>query len=169
MSLQPILEPSYWRRRLAAARSLHHSIFVCGDDVWQKIEQKHREILQRHIQPDDAVFDAGCGYGRLVNMLPASHRGEYLGVDLCPDFVAMARKSHPRKQFFTCNLLEAGWDAYLANDFDWAVMISMRPMLIRNLGEEAWGRIREKVLQVADRILYLEYDVTHEGEIDELE
>lgn len=167
MTPQPILEPSYWRNRLAQAKSLHHSIFMCGDSDWQRIEAKHREILQRHIKPEDAVFDAGCGYGRLVDMLPKDHRGEYLGVDLSPDFVNLARQNHPRKQFFVCNLLEPGWDSYLANDFDWAIMISMRPMLVRNLGGDAWDRIREKVLQVADRILYLEYDVTHEGEIDE--
>lgn len=166
MSQQPILEPSFWRQRLQHAKFLHQSVFICGPESWQQIEWKHRQILQDLIKPDASVFDAGCAYGRLIDLLPDDFRGEYLGIDLCPDFVELARKRYPKRQFFICDMLDDGWESYLANDFDWAIMISMRPMIRRNLGDEAWNKIRDKVLQVADRILYLEYDVNHPGEIE---
>src|SRR5436309_2244308 len=93
----PLFDPAYWRDRLKDARAaghLHWSVYRCHLERWKAVEAKHREILARLIGPADSVLDCGCGYGRLVEMMPAGWRGKYLGVDISPDFVELARKKY---------------------------------------------------------------------------
>ncbi len=175
---QPILEPGYWKERLerATKSSLHHAVFHCTEEAWLKIRQKHTEILARTIKAQDSIFDAGCGWGRLLDLLPMNWRGSYLGCDLSPDFIAMARAMHSDRTFFVGDLREANnQNPEILNffddsrmvipRFDWAIFISIRPMIYRNLGKEFWWQIEEAVRTVADKILILEYDPNDEGEI----
>jgi hypothetical protein len=166
---EPINDPAYWRVRLAKADPLHHAVFKCPTERWRAIEAKHREILARLIAPGDSVLDAGCAWGRLLNLLPSEWYGYYLGVDLSPDFVAKAREDHPHRDFRVLDLrdlvgVEPAGDS--GGKFEWAVMVSIRPMVRRNLGDEAWEAMERELRRVAKRLLYLEYDPDSEGSVE---
>lgn len=166
---EKIFNPDYWRVRLenAPRSQRHHAIFRCPLVEWLRIEESHREILARHIRPADAVLDAGCAWGRLITLLPGHWRGPYLGIDISPDFIELARKEHPNFSFEVADLcdLEAYYLGNMNKRFDWAVMISMRPMIRRHMGEETWSRVQMEVETVARRILFLEYDENDPGEV----
>lgn len=175
---EPILDPSYWRRRLEQAQSagrLHEAVFRCPLERWQRIETKHREILARLIQPTDSILDAGCGYGRLLDLMPSHWEGQYFGVDLSPDMIALARehyaahfggKRNEAHCFFIGKLESLQAAIHAARTFDWAILISVRPMVIRNQGGEAWEKMEMELRRVAKRLLYLEYDESDEGSIE---
>lgn len=173
---EAISDPRYWRKRLREAGQLHHAIFRCPLDKWQRIEAKHKEILKEHIQPGDSILDAGCGWGRLLTLLPGEWRGGYWGIDLSPDFVAMAQEQHKRiftvadlrtlptvTEFVNGHILTG--DDY-GEPFDWAILISIRPMIKRHLGDEEWAKIEANLRRVAKRLLYLEYDENDPGSIE---
>ena len=165
---EPILDPAYWEQRLRTATELHHSVFRCDLARWQRIEAKHREILTRHIKPNDAILDAGCGYGRLLTLLPAKWCGPYLGVDLSPALIAKARELHPRRalnHFLVCDLRHI--DVFdIPATWDYAVLISVRPMVRRNCGNEVWAEMERELRRVAKRLCYLEYDELDEGSVE---
>jgi hypothetical protein len=158
-----IFDPNYWKRRLREANERHQAIFKCPKDQWEAIENKHREILKRHIMPHDSILDAGCAWGRLLTLLPKEWVGDYLGVDLSPDFIELARKEHPAHIFEIGDLRYLSSGVLVKKVYDWAVLISIRPMIKRHQGEEVWQEIEDRLPTVADKILLLEYDVSDEG------
>lgn len=167
---EPILDPRYWARRLrdAPKGALHHAIFKCPIDRWLRIEEKHREILKKVIHSDDNIYDGGCGWGRLISLLPQDWKGWYLGVDVSPDFIHIANEQYPSVTHPTCcfsvgDLRGVGKKPYGGNKFDWAILVSIRPMFIRNVGQEGWDEIQMGLMRIAKRILFLEYDENDEG------
>lgn len=169
---EPILDPKYWKRRLrdAPPEALHHAIFRCPTDLWLRIEEKHRKILHGLIGEADNIYDGGCGWGRLLTLLPSDWKGWYLGVDISPDFVEIANKTYPSSSYPTCcfavgDLRKAGKKEYSGVKFDWAILVSIRPMFIRNVGQEGWDEVEEGLLKIAKRILFLEYDENDPGTI----
>jgi SAM-dependent methyltransferase len=185
---EPIGDVAYWRGRLEQAQAqhrrdlLHTAVFRCPLPRWKAIEAKHRQILERHIGPDDSILDAGCGWGRLLGMLPDAWQGVYVGVDLSPDFIAIALQemSTPplpgRKRlvgaFMVGDLTSDATVKALAayptrlHKFHWAVLISIRPMVKRNQGDAVWATMEANIRQVADRLLYLEYDPDCDGFVE---
>lgn len=137
----------------------HHAIFLCPEDRWLRIEAKHREILKRVVKPDTAILDAGCGWGRLLTLMPEHWRGRYLGVDVSPDFVLLANQRYPDRDFLCADILKG----IGREGFDLAVMVSIRPMVKRHMGEAAWERMEREVRKCAKRLLYLEYSDEEEG------
>jgi cyclopropane fatty-acyl-phospholipid synthase-like methyltransferase len=168
VSGKPIFSESFWAERLRNAKERHHAVYVCPRSRWGAIEAKHREILARHIRPDDSVIEAGCAWGRLLDLMPPDWRGPYLGVDLSPDFVEAARRERPGRTFVIADLRDLS--QFEDGLYDWAVMISMRAMVIREAGAAEWGKIEAELRRVARRILILEYSADEEGEVigDEL-
>lgn len=164
---EPIADPAYWKLRLESSRngSLHHSVFRCPADRWERIEQKHRMILSEIVGRTDSIFDAGCGYGRLLGLMPHNWTGMYLGLDLCPEFVELARQHYPSHPFITGSLASLP-TSLQARQYDWAVLISMRPMIKRNLGDDAWAQMERELRRVARKLLYLEYDENDNGSIE---
>ncbi len=163
--VEPISDPAYWKRRLETASELHHSVFRCPLDRWRRIEAKHRQILAKWIGQTDAVLDAGCGYGRLLDLLPPTWTGPYVGVDLSPDMIARARQREAAgRSFYVADLRHLRFlqDGF----FDWAILISVRPMVLRNLGEEEWQKMEAEIRRVARRLLYLEYDEKDGGSVE---
>lgn len=170
---EDILNPLYWKKRLQQSykTELHHSIFNCGTERWRKIEEKHREILKKHIKPHDSIFDAGCGYGRLLTLMPEDWGGWYVGVDISPEFVEMAEKrvGTIAHHFFVMDLQDLSDIREYKYDlvkFDWAILISIRPMVIRNLGQAVWDKMEKEIRSVAKQLMYLEYDPNCEGFIE---
>lgn len=168
---QPIDNPQYWKSRLDAATTageLWKSVFVCPEDRWLRIEEKHRQILAKYIGDIDDVLDCGCGYGRLLNMLPTTWIGHYLGIDSSPDMIELAKRTHPWPfvRFAVGDLRDAESFANMHyGTFQWAVLVSVRPMVRRNLGDDAWAKMEANVRRVALNILYLEYDEADEGSV----
>lgn len=172
---EPIFTPEYWGKRLRDAqlrRELWKSVFVCHEERWLAIEAKHREILARVVEPRWDVFDAGCGYGRLLNLMPPAWEGSYLGCDVSRDMVDLARERHTKTLslegksplFITHDLRERN-ELIDDGEYDLAVMISVRPMVVRNMGQGEWAKMEAEIKRVAKRLLYLEYDPADEGEL----
>ncbi len=164
----PLEDPAYWKGRLDnAPHDLKHwAIYRCHTDLWNAIGEKHREILAKHIRPDDSILDAGCAWGRLLDLLPNNWNGWYWGVDLSPDFIALAKKTHPHNSFKVGRLQ----DVLVIPPVDWIVLVSVRPMLIRHLGSKVWEEIEinlRRSLKVGGRFLYLEYNPELEGSVEE--
>ena len=132
------------------------------DRTVAEIEAKHRKILAETLKPRHSILDAGCAWGRLLDLLPEWWDGRYLGVDLSPDFVKLAQKEHPTREFVVGNL--AAID--LPDRFDLAVLISIRPMIRRNLGDEAWNVMEANLKRHAKKVLYLEYDAEDGGSLE---
>ena len=166
---EPILDPGYWRRRieLAPHGEPHQAVFRCHLSKWKLIEAKHKEILASLIKPTDSILDIGCGWGRLLSLLPREWKGRYTGMDISPDFIALADKLHagPDREFHVgdMRLLDT---VLLANKASWAVMISIRPMVIRNLGEADWAAAERQIRRLASKLLFLEYDENDPGSVE---
>lgn len=175
---QNILDPMYWKCRLdeveASGKPLHHAIFVCTLERWNRIAAVHRRILYQLVNSGDRILDAGCGWGRLLQLLPeewidSGHVSDrYYGIDLSPDFIDFARRLHGLEwydRFICSDLLDFNLDKL--GNFDWVIVVSMRPMITRNLGEKIWLELQAKLLTVAPRLLLLEYDEIDSGTIIE--
>lgn len=158
---EPILETAYWQQRIAEAPpdQLWKAVYNCTEDHWLTVERNHQGILAFAIGPEESILDLGCGWGRLLNMLPDDWCGQYLGVDLSPDFLEMARKRYPHRTFLQADIrYVAGCPLVAANaPWDWAVMISMEAMFKLHVGMETWAPIEKTIRQVAKKLLYLEY------------
>jgi len=175
-----VFSPSFWQKRLADSvkRGLsHYAVFECSYDLWRKIETAHRQILTDTLNPLDNLLDAGCGWGRLLNLLPSWWEGHYVGVDISPDFIDIARTNwrddHSRKHQpkFMQGDLRVGYNwardvLHIGEQFDYAVLISVRPMIVRNMGREAWDEIEKNLRRVARKLLYLEYDANDPGSVE---
>jgi cyclopropane fatty-acyl-phospholipid synthase-like methyltransferase len=164
---EPILDPGFWRGRLASAMARrgerYRAVYETSRGDWRNIEARHRQILATHVKPADSVLDCGCGWGRLLDMMPANWRGSYFGVDLTPDFIDIARQLHDPTLFAVMDLRDL---SHLAGRFDWAVLISIRRMVVKNLGASEWAKMEAEIRRVADRLLFLEYAEDDEGSIE---
>ena len=121
--------------------------------------RRHALILEKLIEPHHSVLDAGCGYGRLLEIMPSSWKGYYLGVDLCPEFIDLARRRHPGREFMVADLRDL---SAVRRRFDWAVLVSIKYTLIGNAGEVVWQQAEDEIKRVADRLLFLEWAVKEE-------
>lgn len=160
-----VFNPDFWRGRLIFSDGeLHRAIYRCSIEQWLVIEARHRAELAQHLRPTDSILDAGCGYGRLLDILPAEWDGRYVGVDLAQDFIHLARRRHPGKQFIVGNLLSLRAQRDCQR-YDWVIAVSLRLMVKTNLGEAVWEQIESNLHHVANKILYLEYEATIPAEI----
>lgn len=173
---KPIYDPKFWRERLhkAVGRGVPHTaVYRISTEEMEKINAKHREILAREVGLADWVFDAGCGYGRLIELLPDKWRGTYAGVDLSPDMIGYAKTIWPlpssstKYEFLSFNVGKI--DEYLTlkfpGDFDVGVCVSIRDMIVHNVGQDEWDRILAAMKRVCQKVLVLEYDPKSEGEV----
>lgn len=178
---EPILDPAYWsqRHREAPAHTPHFAVFKgCSAEEWARIEEAHRKILAAHVRPSDGILDVGCGWGRLLDLLPPDwpgDRGWYMGIDLCPEFIEEAKRRYGtdsirgRAVTFYCLDIRQMYFPPMTETAkaDWAVCISIRPMWRRNVGEAKWDEVQACLFRVAKRILFLEYDEDDPGEVVE--
>lgn len=148
----PVNTTAFWKDRLEKAKGAyrHFSVFIVNPPLWKKINEDHQIILDNEILSTDKVLDCGCGYGRLSEMI----KGEYTGIDFSPDFIDEARKLYPDKRFMIGSL---DYIPFIDNHFDVAVVVSVKAMIIANIGIDAWDKMEKEITRVAKKTLILEY------------
>lgn len=155
----PVGEPEFWSERLERVRvgglSLHKVVYDVSEEVWEDIQEEHREILSRLFDPyrTTRVLDVGCSIGELLDVLPAS--AEYTGVDLSPDLISLARESHPGRNFLVEDVREGL--SFPDRSFDLAICRSLDGMVKEHLGVMVWRQMETEILRVADRLVTLSF------------
>ncbi len=149
---EPVCTPEFWRVRLEQADGeIHRSLFSGSLRQFSVIEAWQRDRVREGIGNGDSILDAGCGYGRLLDLLPLSWWGDYLGVDVSPEFVALARQVHPRREFLVADLRDLRF--LPASSFDVAVCVWIEDMVRLNAGEGVWQAMELELRRVARRVL----------------
>lgn len=155
---EPIFDPKFWGVRLHTATAPHQRICICSEEYWAKVEQRHEAILWNEIKSDDYILDAGCAFGRLLDLLPGNWQGKYLGIDLSEDYIALAKSTYQeseRIKFLVGDLRNL--HQYDNKLFDVGIMISIKQMVVDNAGIEVWDQIHAELKRVCKRLLILEY------------
>lgn len=160
----PVFDPDYWRTRIAEAGSrVRDAVYANACDArWDEIDALWRAALARHVAADTAILDVGCGYGRLLDLMPSWWRGHYLGLDLSVEFVQLARKKLPAVKGPGRAVEFLVWDMRepirnMPYTYDLAVCGMVRGM-VRAAAPDVWPVIEENVKRCAKNVLYLEVD-----------
>ena len=151
---QPVSDPAFWKERLEQAKRgqhLHYSVYLAGPTLWDNIYKIHLQIIEKEIPKGSKVLDIGCGYGRMAPLFD-----KYTGIDISPDFIALAQEIHPDKKFLVADLNKL---PFKDKEFEVGFMVSVRGMIIGNLGEEAWEPMEKECKRVCKKVLVLEYGV----------
>jgi predicted TPR repeat methyltransferase len=73
----------------------------CKSSFWDK----YCELIHPHLEVDTSyILDLGCGTGLAIDYLSCT-ADRYLGVDLSPDMLAIAREKHPDYNFVLTSIL----------------------------------------------------------------
>lgn len=155
---RPIENPEFWKQRMkeVGGRDPRCIFYYAPIDIWDEIDQAHKKIIQENVS--GKVLDAGCGIGRISEWIS----GKYVGVDLMPFFIDEAKKLYPEKRFLVADLRKLPLED---KEFDWAICISIKKMMIRDLGKEKWEKMETELKRVSKKILILEYDHPEQYEI----
>lgn len=151
---QPVSDPAFWKERLKLAKKqghLHYAVYLASDNLWNNINDVHLKILKKEIPAGSKVLDIGCGYGRSSVLFQ-----DYTGVDISPDLLDEARTLYPDKKFVLADL---NYLPFKDKEFDVGFMISVRGMIIGNLGEEAWKPMEAECKRVCKKVVVIEYGV----------
>lgn len=161
---EDVFNPQYWSDRLARAiarEQAHYAVFEGPVEKWNEGRKRQERLLAQHVNRFTSILDVGCGWGRLLGIMPKHWDGPYVGVDICPEFIELARRAWP-KHYFMCRDVRSLHP--LERTYDLAVCCSFKPMVIRNAGVEEWRKIEGNIRAVARRILYLGYDDLDDAE-----
>lgn len=161
MTKSPVDKLDFWHDRIESAKRknrLHHSVYIAGDELWKNILEIHKKILFEEIKPTDKVLDAGCGYGRMSVYWDAD---KYTGVDFSYDFIHEAKKLNPDRNFIVADLKNL--HMFKDKEFDVGFCISIKAMIISNLGQEQWDLMQKELTRVCKKLLILEY-----GNVDDM-
>lgn len=155
--MKEINKLGFWKDRIDKAKKgvEHYSVYICQEAMWERINQVHKEILQKECS--GKVLDAGCGYGRWSELFD-----DYLGVDFSPDFIAEAKAKYPNKDFIVGNLKDL---PFKDKTFDVAFCVSIKRMVQDNLGNEEWELMQKELKRVAKKVLILEYETPEPYEV----
>ena len=75
----------------------------------RETQERRMEVLcEIGVAKDSKVLDFGCGTGQLLSFLQRSlgFEGEYVGYDISPEAIELARSAHPNGRFEVRNILE---------------------------------------------------------------
>jgi SAM-dependent methyltransferase len=151
----PVNEIKYWRERITNAERLgeiYLSVFQTTKRNWAIIREKHKKTCKYFVK--GKVLDVGCGYGRCSEWFK-----DYIGIDFSPDFIEKAKQLYPDKKFEVKDAKDTGFGD---KEFDWAICISMKQMIVREQGIEEWLKIEKELKRIALNILLLEYNSPQE-------
>lgn len=149
---KPVMNPEFWRERLYSSHELRCSVFNTSKENWEEINNHHYKMLTTHIKVNnDKVLEAGCGYGRWAYLFT-----NYTGVDISPDFIKLAQETYPERKnnFLVGDLRNLPFED---NTFDWCFHISVKGMIVREVGSKTWDIIEKELLRVSKKVLCLEY------------
>ena len=133
---------------------MHTSVYDIDPTTWLGILDQTKRILSDYLKPGMSLLDAGCAYGSASAYLPEGI--EYLGVDLSPDFIDIARIAYPTRQFKVADVREM--HQYADHRFDFTLCRSVRRIVIDNLGQEEWDKMQRELLRVAKKLILIEYE-----------
>lgn len=154
---KPVDTQEFWKHRLyqacATGRGVHTAVYDIDQSVWEEIQKECIGVLKRYIRAGDKVLDVGCGYGALCGCLSSSVN--YIGIDVSPDLIEVARLAYPTKTF---HVVDARDLPFKDNSFDWVIARSLRDMIVDNLGEDYWNRIECEMLRVSSNVLLIEFE-----------
>ena len=71
-------------------------------------EQRMAVLCEIGVAKDSKVLDFGCGTGQLLSFLQRSigYEGQYVGYDISPEAIELARAAHPSGRFEVRNILQ---------------------------------------------------------------
>lgn len=147
---KPINKLDFWKERIETAIKPHYSVYVIHEQGWKHIYEIHARIIKEVIPTGSKVLDAGCGYGRMSVLFD-----NYVGTDFSPDFIELAKKNYPQKEFVQADMKAL---PFKDKEFDWSVCVSIKKMIIDNLGENEWGLMEKELRRVSKKVLLLEYE-----------
>lgn len=142
----------FWAKRLQQAKDvgvIHYSVFLANPTLWARLLKAHLRIINQYIKPSDKVLDAGCGYGRMSTVFE-----NYTGVDFSTDFIREAKNMFPDKDFRVADLRDL---PFKDKEFDWGIAISIKNMIVGNLGKSEWNKMEKELRRVCKKVLLLEY------------
>lgn len=156
---KPVDKLDFWKDRLENAKAnypIHYSVFMAHEVLWKQINEKHRRILEKEIKETDNVLDLGCAYGRSSEMV----KGKYTGIDFSLDFIEEAKKRYPDKNFMVADLKKLPFGN---KEFDIGFMVSVKAMIISNLGYDEWAKMEKEIKRVCKKTIILEYGGSDAG------
>lgn len=158
---KPVNKTDFWRDRIKEAlnkcNDIRYSVYYTGRDDWNKLNSVHKDALSKLIPKKANVLDAGCGYGRW-----SEHFDKYTGIDFSPEFIEKAKELYPDKKFLVADLNKL---PFKDGEFDWAFAVSVKVMIVNNLGQEAWEPMEKELKRVAKKVIFLEYSDPHIYEV----
>lgn len=156
--MNKVTEDSFWAERLKkAGNNYKFSVYETSELDWIKINEAHEYLIDQW-KVGGKVLDAACGFGRWSEKFD-----DYTGVDISQTFIDKARELYPNKKFI-CADIHRGLP-FKDREFDWAVCVSLKDMLIREMGEEYWSSCLMELKRVSKKVLILEYSKKLEHEI----
>lgn len=171
---EAIHDPDYWKRRIAIAldrEQAHLAIYEGSWEQWCIIRARHQNIISRVIKRDDTVLDAGCGWGRAWALTPGAWRARhnyYLGLDISPELIGMARLVRPKLKYEVHDLrqpIPAEW-LPAPDRFSLCIAQGLRGMIQKHLGDSTWAEVEANLRAAAERILYLEFNETYKEGVE---
>lgn len=139
----------FWKSRIDTAVKDYYTVYVASEGLWNLINKIHNQIIDEHIPKNAKVLDAGCGYGRWSTKFD-----NYVGVDFSPDFIALAQKKFPKDKFIVASLENL---PFQDKEFDWGICVSIKNMIVNNVGRDAWDKMETELKRVCKNVLLLEY------------
>ncbi len=163
-----VWDPAFWRARLRQVPpdQRYKAVYHTTIDDWQACEKTHRRILAERVMTNDSILEVGCAWGRLLDLMPDGWRGQYFGLDLSPDFIALAREERRNPAWtFACGRAEDVLQTIAAKSYDVGVCVSIKGMLKREGQRGIWDRIATQLKRCCRTVLILEYDADAEPEV----
>lgn len=149
-----VTDPQFWRDRLSTCGGdLQRAMFTGSSDEFSAAHaDQMRQLHRAGIRPTDSILDVGCGYGRLMTLMPAEWMGEYVGIDVSPDLIALARILYPARRF---EVMSGDRMPFVDQKFDVAVAVWLRTMLVENGRLDVWQRVELEMRRVARRVIVI--------------
>jgi len=66
-------------------------------------------LVDQYVQPGQQILDLGCGNGRVADIVNEI-KGNYVGMDVSSDLLAIAKQKHPNDNFHVGTMLKTGFE-----------------------------------------------------------
>lgn len=153
---EPVDRPDYWRERISRCKGeLHRVMFEGSLSLVSRMEYEDRLVLEKAVTPDTSILDCGCGYGRLLYLLPGWWRGSYVGVDISPEFLNLARTFHPGRTFLQMDLRDLRGLDDQGVTYDLGVVSWVKNMIEVHLGAQVWRKMELEIRKRTKDVLFL--------------